>query len=586
VEGLLAQRYRLETVVGSGGMGTVWRAHDELLDRPAAIKEVRYSTQLSDAERKELTTRAVAEARHAARLEHPRIVPIYDVLIHDGRPWIVMRLITGRSLEQHVLANTRLPDAEVERIARGLLQALAAAHRGGVLHRDVKPSNVLIDDDGEPMLTDFSIARAIGQGNATNTGIVMGTPGYIAPERLITGTTGPEADLFGLGATLFFAAEGRAPFAHEDVMAGAFAAAIHPHPRPEHAGPELTRLIDGLLEKDPRQRLSIAAAQALLDPGADSPVPAPPPALSTSDNVAPANFAESAPTPELALAAATPDLAGRFAVGRVESAAMSRIAPVEPIADDVETDAEPGRWKSRLALLAGAVLLLAGSTAVIAQVVGAGTDRAGPSATTSASPTPGLPTPSSAPSATPAVSPSPTMSSAGPTTTKSPPSNAFFSPQLKAFGSGFQPGWHCESRHEDPARAKDASVCGLSGAPVPGMTKPASRIVDATFELFAPGTADQYMGCTPAYVIPGMPVGKVDLPGTSGNRAGFYCETTGELTQNGTAIGYCTYVMWTSGANDLLGLLDTCFRFSDEGDQTRPTMAVLEYLRSIWNQRA
>jgi serine/threonine protein kinase len=371
VEGLLAQRYQLEKIVGSGAMGTVWRAHDMLLDRQVAIKEVRYSAQLTDQERQEQTARAVAEARHAARLEHPCIVPIYDVLIHDGRPWIVMRFIPGRSLQEQVAVEGRLTPDGVQRIGRGLLQALAAAHRGGVLHRDVKPSNVLIAEDGEAMLTDFSIARTVGQGTVTNTGLIVGSPGYIAPERVINGTAGPEADLFGLGATLFFAAEGVPPFVHDDAMAGAFATAVHPHPRPQHAGPALTPLLDGLLEKDPRQRLSIPAAAQLLGMPAPSHTPAPSP---TPPRPAPI----SAPPPPVKPDTTTPPLQpdtleqpqGPAAQPGVFAAGRAKIAVPEPTPEQEATQpAGPNRWAGgRLALIAALVVVLAGAAAALTQI--------------------------------------------------------------------------------------------------------------------------------------------------------------------------------------------------------------------------
>ncbi|GIH06945.1 hypothetical protein Rhe02_50120 [Rhizocola hellebori] len=171
--------------------------------------------------------------------------------------------------------------------------------------------------------------------------------------------------------------------------------------------------------------------------------------------------------------------------------------------------------------------------------------------------------------------------------TSAPASSPFFTPELKTFGAGWQSGMRCHSNHAAPARALDASDCSLSPAPIPDVTKSASRWVTVTLEQFAPGGADDNMGCgSPAYPISGMATAKVDQPGTSGNRAGFYCETTGNFTSNDTPIGACIYIMWTSGDNTMFGTLYTCFKFADEGASFRPTPAMLAYLRSLWNARA
>ncbi len=261
--GLVGGRYRLDTVIGSGGMGSVWRGFDEMLHRTVAVKEIRFPAQLSEAERAEVTSRAFAEARSAARLEHPNIVPVYDVVEHGGRPWIVMRLVEGRSLLDHVVRSGPLPAPEAARIGLAVLDALAVAHAAGIVHRDVKPSNLLVQPAGTVLLTDVSIASTVGAGTRTNAGVVLGSPGFIAPERVAGERAGPPADLFGLGATLFFLVEGFPPFHRDDALASIFASANHPHPRPRNAGP-LTAVIDGLLAKDPSQRLSAPAARSAL----------------------------------------------------------------------------------------------------------------------------------------------------------------------------------------------------------------------------------------------------------------------------------------------------------------------------------
>ncbi|WP_433220466.1 serine/threonine-protein kinase [Dactylosporangium sp. CS-047395] len=269
----LVERYRLESPIGAGGMGTVWRATDLTLERAVAVKEVRFPASLSDDERVELTDRAMREARSAAKLDHPHIVAVHDVVVADGRPWIVMRLVEGRSLDQVVRDDGPLTPAAAARVGIALVGALEAAHAAGIVHRDVKPSNVLVQPDGKVLLTDFSIAAAFGTGTLTKTGILLGSPGYIAPERLRTGKAGPEADYFSLGATLYFAVEGRNPFAvADDALAGLFAAATEEHPRPERAG-ALTAALDGLLAKDPAARLGGEAARSSLLAVAKAPDP-------------------------------------------------------------------------------------------------------------------------------------------------------------------------------------------------------------------------------------------------------------------------------------------------------------------------
>ncbi|MFG1920306.1 protein kinase [Cryptosporangium sp. NPDC048952] len=286
-------RYRLDKAVGSGGMGVVWRAFDLRLGRVVAVKEVRFPSAMSDEERDALTKRAMLEAQSAGRLDHPNIVPVHDVILEGEQPFIIMRFVEGRSLDQTVSADGPLPDRVVARIGVQMLDALGAAHAADVIHRDVKPHNVLIQTDGTAQLTDFSIASVFGTETLTKTGALLGSPGYIAPERLMTGATTPGGDLFALGATLFFAAEGIGPFVAKETIVGLFASATQPHPRPKSAGPRLTQVIDGLLEKNPEERLDRSQARALLTSIADAPeesetrsgefVPPPPGRVDTDD---------------------------------------------------------------------------------------------------------------------------------------------------------------------------------------------------------------------------------------------------------------------------------------------------------------
>ncbi|SHN47984.1 serine/threonine-protein kinase [Cryptosporangium aurantiacum] len=305
-------RYRLDEVVGSGGMGVVWRAFDLRLGRTVAVKEVRFPSTMTAEERTSLTKRALLEARSAGRLDHPNIVPVHDVIINDEQPFIIMRFVEGRSLDQTVAADGPLTDQVVALIGMQLLDALGAAHAADVIHRDVKPHNVLIQKDGVAQLTDFSIASVFGTETLTKTGALLGSPGYIAPERLMTGETTPAGDLFALGATLFFAAEGIGPFTAKETIVGLFASATQPHPRPKLAGSRLTAVIDGLLEKDPGDRFDRDKARALLKAIADNEddedaatragefVPPPPGRVDTDDKAGPTQVRRgSAPVPGL-----------------------------------------------------------------------------------------------------------------------------------------------------------------------------------------------------------------------------------------------------------------------------------------------
>ncbi len=263
---LLAQRYRLLTEVGRGGMGTVWHARDEALGRDVAVKEVILPHGFSDEEREVQHKRTFREARTAARLSHPGVVAVYDVVEEDGRPWIVMELIRARSLEQIIKQDGPLPPRRAAEIGRQMLAALMAAHKAGILHRDVKPSNVLVIDEPftRAVLTDFGIARAQSDATLTQTGMLIGSPAYIAPERARGRPAVPASDLWSLGATLYAAVEGKAPFERSEAMASLVAVLTEEVPPPQHAGP-LAPLIRGLLRKDADTRLSAAEAAVLLD---------------------------------------------------------------------------------------------------------------------------------------------------------------------------------------------------------------------------------------------------------------------------------------------------------------------------------
>ncbi|SNR52128.1 serine/threonine-protein kinase [Actinomadura mexicana] len=259
-------RYRLVEVLGSGGFGRVWRAHDETLGVDVAVKEVRLQPTASEEEREEFLTRAKREARNAARLrDHPGIVPVHDVVIEGGVPWIVMRLIDGHSLEDRLEKDRRVPAGEAAGIAAALLEALDAAHRAGVVHRDVKPANVMLARSGEVLLTDFGIAVHQTDTAMTASGALIGSMAYLAPERLRGRNNGTAGDLFSLGVTLYRCVEGVSPF-HRDTPAETVTALLRDEPPPpRHAG-GLARLIVRLLDKDPGTRPTAAEALELIGP--------------------------------------------------------------------------------------------------------------------------------------------------------------------------------------------------------------------------------------------------------------------------------------------------------------------------------
>lgn len=259
---LLAGRYQLGSVIGRGGMGTVWRARDELLDRDVAIKEIVWPPFLGEAEQRAARRHALREAQLAARLRHPNVVGIYDVVEEDARPWIVMELIRHRSLRDIVEQDGPLPPAQAAQLGLGVLAALRAAHAAGIVHLDVKPGNILVSPGERVVLTDFGIARAIGSSTVTSD-LLIGSPSYIAPERARGRQAGPAADLWGLGAALYTAVEGHAPFERPDMLAS-LTAAVTDEPEPAiHAGP-LWPAISGLLRKDPDRRLGPAEAERML----------------------------------------------------------------------------------------------------------------------------------------------------------------------------------------------------------------------------------------------------------------------------------------------------------------------------------
>ena len=264
---VIAGRYILDQPIGRGAMGVVWRGRDQLLDREVAVKEVVLSSSIGADERKNAYQRTLREARTAARLSHRGVVTVFDVAEEDGRPWIVMELVPSRSLDQVLAVERRLTALRAGRIGQQLLAALAAAHAVGVLHRDVKPSNVLIarersgsEWDERAVLTDFGIAQFAGDPRLTQTGMVMGSPGFTAPERIRGGAATPASDLWSLGATIYAAVEGSGPYEQRGGAITTMSAIINEDAPVASGSGRLAPLIAALLRRDPSTRPSAAAA--------------------------------------------------------------------------------------------------------------------------------------------------------------------------------------------------------------------------------------------------------------------------------------------------------------------------------------
>ncbi|MDI6099758.1 serine/threonine-protein kinase [Actinoplanes sp. NEAU-A12] len=260
---LIGGRYTLRAAVGHGGMGTVWRAADTLLRRDVAIKEVILPPGLAPSDRDAMYERTMREARAAAALQHPAVVQVYDVVHENGRPWIVMELLDARSLADMVIEDGPVSPRVVAKIGIALLGALEVAHAHGVLHRDVKPANVLICGDGRCVLTDFGVARMPTDVQLTTPGMVLGSPHFISPERAMGHDFGPPSDLFSLGVTLYTAIEGRPPFDKGDPIETMHSVVEDP-PAPVVRAGSLAPVLMGLLEKNPAQRMDVQTARTIL----------------------------------------------------------------------------------------------------------------------------------------------------------------------------------------------------------------------------------------------------------------------------------------------------------------------------------
>ncbi|MCX5193427.1 serine/threonine protein kinase [Streptomyces sp. NBC_00249] len=361
---VIAGRYRLEEKLGRGGMGTVWRAYDELLGRAVAVKEL----HLGDGKE---ATGALREARTVAQIKHPHVVVVHDVVEHDERPYIVMELVEGGSLADRLTTDGPLDAGETARIGLALLGALSAAHHRGVLHRDVKPANVLMEaGTGRVVLTDFGIARLAGSTTISETGAFVGSPEYTSPERMQGASAGPESDLWSLGALLCAALTGESPF-HRDSLGGVLHAVVYDEIRPPAQAGPLIPVIRGLLERDPARRLSVAEAQRPLS------------AYVTTGSLPSLPLPGRAPGPERPAAAATAP-AGYSPTERV----------TEPAAPGRASKPRPGL---RVGLVAALVVVAVSGAVAVTSLLG--NDTTGQAQ----GPVPGAPAASPSPAADPSA---------------------------------------------------------------------------------------------------------------------------------------------------------------------------------------
>ncbi|MFJ8467596.1 serine/threonine-protein kinase [Streptomyces swartbergensis] len=271
---LLAGRYRVTAQLGRGGMGVVWKAVDEVLGREVAVKELRTYTDAAGPELAGLRVRMQREARAAARVRHTGVIAVHDIAEVDGRPLIVMELVDGPSLDDVLRDRGPLDPREAAGIGAKVMDALAAAHRAGVLHRDVKPGNILLDRSGRVVLTDFGIATMDdpGDGSATHltrSGELVGSLDYLAPERAQGADPGPASDIWALGATLYAAVEGSSPFRRTSTFSTLTAIVTEPLPEPRRAGP-LGFILQQLLDKRPEGRPEADRAREMLQTVADT----------------------------------------------------------------------------------------------------------------------------------------------------------------------------------------------------------------------------------------------------------------------------------------------------------------------------
>ena len=362
---LIAGRYRLRSRIGAGGMGAVWESWDERLQRPVALKLLHRTPGLDEEQARLANLRAMREARITARLHHRYAVPVFDVVEHEGQACLVMPLLPSMTLAAVLRDGGPLSVAETVQVGRQIASALAAAHQAGIVHRDVKPDNILVTEDGTALISDFGIAHALGEGTLTNTGLIHGTPAYLAPEVARGGDAIYASDVFSFGATLYEAIEGAPPFGRDQNSIALLHRIAAGHVEPPKRGGGLTPVMLRALEPDPQSRPSMAAlAQALsaLAAGIAEPI-APPDPRSGGTPVVPDQgpaTTQSPPRPAIAIAGIT----GETPIATA-GPSMSQTGP--PRSAQQHSPAPPSRrgTGTRVGLLVGAVVLLGGTIAAL-----------------------------------------------------------------------------------------------------------------------------------------------------------------------------------------------------------------------------
>ncbi|WP_068688014.1 serine/threonine-protein kinase [Thermobifida halotolerans] len=349
---MLAGRYRLHRLIGEGGMGRVWEGVDELLDRPVAIKELTINEHLPPQEIEVLRARMLREARSAAQLSHPSIITVFDVVEKDGFPWIVMELVKGRSLSEIIKEEGTVTPERAANIGLQVAAALSVAHQRGIVHRDIKPGNVLVARGDRAVLTDFGIAYLEGSSRLTRTGNLLGSPSYLAPEQARGEPASPAADMWALGTTLYAAVHGAPPFQRSTPMATLTAVVVDEVPPAVQAGP-LRPLLERLLDKDPQGRPTVHEAVEELQRVVMSSPPAVP--------------AASDPEPEVRQGAT----AATVSDGSVEDTSSLPLSPVPRSGD--------GGGGGRVVALLAVALVVVGAViaAVVLLVPPMGEDRSG-----------------------------------------------------------------------------------------------------------------------------------------------------------------------------------------------------------------
>ncbi|MDT0300799.1 serine/threonine-protein kinase [Streptomonospora wellingtoniae] len=375
---LLSGRYRLTELIGEGGMGRVWEGVDEVLDRSVAVKELLIPPQLPSAEVEVLRTRMLREARHAAQLSHPSIITVFDVVEIDERPWIVMELVRGPSLGSLIKSGGAFEPQRAAGIGAQVAAGLSLAHERGIVHRDIKPANVLIARGDRAVLTDFGIAHLEGSSHLTRTGLLVGSPSYLAPEQAHGRPATPASDIWALGVTLYQAVEGTTPFHRDTPMATLTAIVTAEVPQPKSAG-ELAPVLERLLQKDAGDRPSVDEAASLLQAAAEE-------AHGERDSAASAgrrdDAAQHAPVGAALHVAHSPQASGASpAGGNGGGAAPASAAPPGPIPAAGQSAPERGgrRGGAALAIAGGlvALVLVAGAVAWIGSRQGAPAEEAG-----------------------------------------------------------------------------------------------------------------------------------------------------------------------------------------------------------------